>query len=280
MNDYLLTVFERLKKAGVQVIFAAEGGSRAWGFANERSDYDVRYIYVYAPDRYLSVRRVREVLDEHSLGGVLPGIKSELQERDADLVGWDLRKALRLGAKGSMGLYEWLRSPLRYYCHPSFVPIANVLWAQLPTRKLARAYVGLAFNHVKKYKHEVKHVLYILRALGCAACLTKGIAPVVNMPDLITQIESAELMPASVTTAARRLVEAARSGYDGPVGSVEGVKDLALARLCGDLEERVTGMEEVELDNDYLDTIMLVVLRAVWKGTFSVEITPRASVCS
>ena len=35
---------------GVRVLFAAESGSRAWGFASPDSDWDVRAIYVHPLD--------------------------------------------------------------------------------------------------------------------------------------------------------------------------------------------------------------------------------------
>lgn len=34
----------------VRVLYAAESGSRAWGFASPDSDYDVRFVYVHATD--------------------------------------------------------------------------------------------------------------------------------------------------------------------------------------------------------------------------------------
>lgn len=87
----------------VNILYACESGSRAWGFASTNSDYDVRFIYMHPKDWYLSVdlERRRDVIE-------LP-IKDEL-----DINGWDVRKALQLLRKSNPSLLEWLRSPIIY----------------------------------------------------------------------------------------------------------------------------------------------------------------------
>lgn len=85
----------------VRVLFAAESGSRAWGFASPDSDYDVRFIYVHRRDWYLGIGEPRDVIE-----AMLPG--------DLDLSGWDLRKTLRLFLRCNLALNEWLGSPIVY----------------------------------------------------------------------------------------------------------------------------------------------------------------------
>ena len=43
--DNVLKDIER--KHGIRIIYAVESGSRAWGFDNDDSDYDIRFIYKY-----------------------------------------------------------------------------------------------------------------------------------------------------------------------------------------------------------------------------------------
>jgi predicted nucleotidyltransferase len=89
------------QKNQVQVLYACESGSRAWGFASPDSDYDVRFIYMQPRENYLSIRERKDVIE-------LP------INQDLDINGWDIRKALQLFLKSNGPLYEWLQSPIVY----------------------------------------------------------------------------------------------------------------------------------------------------------------------
>ena len=86
----------------VQILFAVESGSRAWGFPSPDSDYDARFVYARSVDWYLSIDPGRDVIE-------LP------IEGDLDINGWDIQKALGLLLKPNPVLLEWLSSPVRYH---------------------------------------------------------------------------------------------------------------------------------------------------------------------
>jgi predicted nucleotidyltransferase len=86
----------------VTVLYACESGSRAWGVASSDSDFDVRFIYAYTPDDYLSIE---DRLDQINLP-----LSDQL-----DISGWDIRKALRQFQGSNAALYEWLQSPQVYH---------------------------------------------------------------------------------------------------------------------------------------------------------------------
>ncbi len=85
----------------VEILFAVESGSRAWGFPSPDSDFDVRFVYAHRTAWYLAIDPRRDVL-EQPIDGLL------------DINGWDLRKALTLMLKPNPVLLEWLSSPIRY----------------------------------------------------------------------------------------------------------------------------------------------------------------------
>jgi predicted nucleotidyltransferase len=89
------------RQYSVRNLCAVESGSRAWGFASQDSDYDVRFIYTHPRDWYLSVFEQRDVIEPPGDGVLDPS-------------GWDLRKALRLFSKCNLALNEWLNSPIVY----------------------------------------------------------------------------------------------------------------------------------------------------------------------
>ncbi|MDR1183364.1 MAG: nucleotidyltransferase domain-containing protein, partial [Coriobacteriales bacterium] len=85
----------------VRIIYCAESGSRAWGFASADSDYDVRFIYIRELCDYLRLDTARDVIEWQN-DGVL------------DINGWDVQKALRLLHNSNPTFYEWGNSPIVY----------------------------------------------------------------------------------------------------------------------------------------------------------------------
>lgn len=92
---------------GVEILFAVESGSRAWGFASPDSDYDIRFIYKHQFDYYLSLWEQPDVIEF-------------MTADDLDGSGWDIRKTIKLLAKSNAPLLEWLFSPVVYFENEAF----------------------------------------------------------------------------------------------------------------------------------------------------------------
>ena len=89
------------KEHSVEILYAIESGSRAWGFESQDSDYDVRFIYRHSKNWYLNILPKRDVIEYPII---------DLY----DYSGWDLRKSLFLMNKSNPVLFEWLASPIVY----------------------------------------------------------------------------------------------------------------------------------------------------------------------
>ncbi len=89
------------QKEQIDILYAVESGSRAWGFASQDSDYDVRFFYVHPIEHYLSINEEQDFIDRPIID-------------DLDINGWDIRKALGLFRKSNLALLEWLHSPVVY----------------------------------------------------------------------------------------------------------------------------------------------------------------------
>jgi len=98
-------ILERLRAIeaghGVRILFAIEGGSRAWGFPSPDSGYDVRFVYAHPADWYLTVAPGRDVI-EYPI------------DDEFDISGWDIRRTLNLLRKPHPLVLEWLSSPVGY----------------------------------------------------------------------------------------------------------------------------------------------------------------------
>lgn len=64
MQQLIVKKLEEIERQDhVRILLAVESGSRAWGFASEDSDYDVRFIYVRPRNDYLRLEKFRDVIE-------------------------------------------------------------------------------------------------------------------------------------------------------------------------------------------------------------------------
>ncbi|MGH8429551.1 MAG: nucleotidyltransferase domain-containing protein, partial [Solimonas sp.] len=148
------------RQFGVEIFFACESGSRAWDFASEDSDYDARFLYVHPRNWYLSLVEQRDVI-ETPIDGVY------------DINGWDLRKALRLAAKGNPVLFEWLSSPIRYLERPLATGFREATAAVFDPMKAYHHYLSMAEGQRRAYLEgeTVRQKKYFYAVRPLLACL-------------------------------------------------------------------------------------------------------------
>src|SRR5688500_1263199 len=105
--ENIKTILKEIEqKKNIEILYACETGSRAWGFPSPDSDYDVRFIYRHNIDWYLSLSQKKDTI--------------EFMAGDLDVTGWDLRKCLMLLKKSNAPLIERFQSPMEYYSNSSF----------------------------------------------------------------------------------------------------------------------------------------------------------------
>lgn len=100
-NRILNKLKEVERQYNIEILFAVESGSRAWGFASPDSDFDIRFVYRQATEAYLSLWDSKDTIEF-------------MTEEELDGSGWDLKKATLLLAKSNASLLGWLFSPIIY----------------------------------------------------------------------------------------------------------------------------------------------------------------------
>lgn len=96
------------KEKDIEILFAVESGSRAWGFASPDSDYDIRFVYKHKRDWYLNLWEKTDTIQF-------------MTDEDLDGSGWDVRKALKLLTKSNASFTGWLFSPIVYRADERFL---------------------------------------------------------------------------------------------------------------------------------------------------------------
>src|SRR6266568_5559522 len=157
-----LSLRDIAENQAVEILYACESGSRAWGFESTDSDWDIRFIYRRPIEAYLRLFPERDTI--------------ERMDDPLDFAGWDLLKTLRLAAKSNPALLEWLRSPIVYAETPIVARLRDLMEAFDPSAVMHH-YVNVAERQVKAYWHPGKPVrfkkyFYAIRPLMCVTWVT------------------------------------------------------------------------------------------------------------
>lgn len=178
MKEKILEKLKEIEKQkDVEILFAVESGSRAWGFASPDSDYDIRFVYKHKLEYYLSLWERPDVIEF-------------MTEDDLDGSGWDLRKSVRLLAKSSASLMEWLFSPVVYYENEVFVKqMREIAVKCFSPIAVLHHYLGTTKNFIEVCEMEevkLKSYFYALRtALAGKWIIENNTFPPVAFADLL-----------------------------------------------------------------------------------------------
>lgn len=164
----------------IEILFACESGSRAWGFPSPDSDYDVRFIYRRKEEDYLSIFPSKDQLS-------FP-ITDNL-----DLYGWDIRKVLQLMSKSNSTPFEWLQSPMIYQEKANFRESMSLLFPEyFSARTQLLHYYGIAkgaLDTMDSDRIKIKKMFYVLRpVLAVKWIMLKNEYPPMNITPLLTVV--------------------------------------------------------------------------------------------
>ena len=185
MKTRIIEEIKRVEqKYGIEVLYACETGSRAWGFPSPDSDYDVRMIYKHSLDWYLTLSEKKDNIEYMS------------EDKEIDLTGWDIRKSLKLLFKSNASLLERIQSPIVYAQKEGFVSdyLNYAIQCYSPISTLYH-YLKLAENSFEEVsvlkEYRLKRMFYALRgAVACKWIMSRNEMP----PILFTKRETAELI--------------------------------------------------------------------------------------
>lgn len=226
---------------GIKILFAIESGSRAWGFSSANSDWDVRFIYVHRLDWYVTTQDHRDVI--------------EVMDGDLDLSGWELKKALRLLAKGNPPLLEWVGSPIVYIKDPDFYTELKSLSESLFDQKSAiYHYLGMATRNYNDYIKDKAYVktkkyLYVIRPLlSCIHIQEKGTMAPTLMDASMDLLKAYEAYPEIVA-----LIEAKKAGEELDMGPTNDILNKFIEETMFFFSLYVLDLEGPKLDFKLLD---------------------------
>ena len=156
----LKTLKEIEKENNVEIIFAADTGSRTLGYSNENSDYDIRFIYIQKSEKYFKLIEEIDMIQR--------------KELNMDFLGFDFKKTLNLLKDSNVQIWQWLYSSKIYVASDYSEEIKKLSKEYFELKKFYHQYAGIISNNYKrkiKNQKEIKSKYYIIELVRIASIL-------------------------------------------------------------------------------------------------------------
>ncbi len=179
------------KEKNVEILFAVESGSRAWGMESKNSDYDVRFVYVKPTQDYVAISESSKVIQRNFNK---KGERMGTEGCFIDMQGFDIIKFVRMLWESNPTCIEWLRSSIVYLGEQNKV-FKEFAEKQFKSISLYYHYKSMCKQNYLKYLKSgnlvtYKKYLYAMRGLVNAKWVAwyKTLPPIV-FPETLEKIK-------------------------------------------------------------------------------------------
>ena len=161
MEEKILKTLKEIEKENnVEIIFAADTGSRTLGYSNENSDYDIRFIYIQKSEKYFKLIEEIDMIQR--------------KELNMDFLGFDFKKTLNFLKDSNVQIWQWLYSSKIYVASDYSEEIKKLSKEYFELKKFYHQYAGIISNNYKrkiKNQKEIKSKYYIIELVRIASIL-------------------------------------------------------------------------------------------------------------
>lgn len=187
MNQKIVNHLHEIEERfSIRILYACELGSRAYGYFQENSDYDIRFIFTHSIKDYLGIFDVNETI--------------QIKEGILEFHGWELKKAMKLALKSNPSLAEWLNSSIIYKEYfPFKQELLNIIQSSYSLPTLIKHYGSIFHKNIQRTENistpkQMKPFIHAIRSLLCMNYLVKKQkVPPVELNHLLEQLTDKEL---------------------------------------------------------------------------------------
>lgn len=176
LNELRAALVNIERDEGIRILHVAECDSRAWGFATEDSDFDLRFCFYKLP-WYHTIQKQDETMRR----------KVRLDGTPCDMQGFSLGHMMSKIGQSSFAMYEMLLSPIQLAYNQNwrqlFVAAAQQYLVPVDVMNHCRGLARKNYEFVKPF--DAKHMLHSLRFSLLAETIKHGDTIELNLPALL-----------------------------------------------------------------------------------------------